>query len=134
MRREGMPKRVRCDTLWNGGFTDGVANLAGHGVIVEVVAGDLSGAWVGAERCGGEDVLPAPLSGGIGPFSLQGLRHVDVARADGEVLEVFFAEPVEVLLEALFEGSGQGWLGKRRGGETPPQRPGARRASHGWAW
>jgi hypothetical protein len=33
---------------------------------------------------------------------------VDVARADDEVLEVFFAEAVKVLLEALFEGSGQG--------------------------
>jgi hypothetical protein len=39
---------------------------------VEVVAGDFTGAGVGAEGCGGEDVLPAPLAGGIGPFPLEG--------------------------------------------------------------
>lgn len=74
---------------------------------MEVVAGDPSGARVGAEGRGGKDVLPAPLTGGVGPFPLQGFRHVDVARADDEVLEVLFAEAVEVLLEALFDGSWQ---------------------------
>ena len=99
---------MRGDALGDAGFADGIANLAGHGVVVKVVAGDSSGARVGAERRGGKDVLPAPLARGVGPFPLQGLRQVDVARADGEVLEVFFAQPAEVLLEALFEGSGQG--------------------------
>ena len=45
---KGVPEGVRSDALGDGGFADGIANLTGHGVVVEVVAGDLSGAWVGA--------------------------------------------------------------------------------------
>jgi hypothetical protein len=44
-----VPKGVRCDALGDGGFADGIANLAGHGVVVQVVAGYFPSAWVGAE-------------------------------------------------------------------------------------
>ena len=108
MRGERMPHRVACGALGDGGFADRVLELPLHGGFVEVVTGDAARAWMGTEGGGSEKVLPAPLAAGVRPFAQQGFRHVDVARADDEVLEVFFAEAVEVLLEVLFEGSGQG--------------------------
>ena len=39
-----MSEGVRGDALGDAGFADGIANLAGHGVVVKVVAGDSSGA------------------------------------------------------------------------------------------
>ena len=108
MRGERMPHRVACGALGDGGFADRVLELPLHGGFVEVVTGDAARAWMGTEGGGSEKVLPNPLAGGVGPFPQQGFRHVDVARAADEVLEVFFAEAVKVLLEALFEGSGQG--------------------------
>ena len=107
MRREGMAHRVASGAFRNPGLADCILDLALHGGFVQVVAGDPAGARMRAEGGGCENVLPAPLAGGVGPFPLQGFRHVDVARADDEVLEVLFAEAVEVLLEALFDGSWQ---------------------------
>ena len=102
-----MAKSVRCDALWDGGFPRGIADLAGHGVVVQVVAGDPSGARMRAEGGGGEDVLPGPLAAGIRPFAQQGFRHVDVTRADSKVLKVLFAEECEVFLEPLLQGHWQ---------------------------
>ncbi len=41
-----MAKSVGCDAFGNGGFPRGIADLAGHGVVVQVVAGDPTGARV----------------------------------------------------------------------------------------
>lgn len=60
-----------------------------------------------AEGGGCEQVLPTPLTGCVWPFAHQRFGHVNVPRADREVLEVFFAEAVEVLLEPLLKGDRQ---------------------------
>ena len=60
---ERVPKSARCDALGDGGFADGIANLAGHGVAVQVVVGYFSGAWVGAEGgCGEAIVARTPIN------------------------------------------------------------------------
>ena len=46
---------------------------------MEVVAGDFTGAGVGAERGGGEEVLPAPLAPGVRPFGLRAVRSFTAA-------------------------------------------------------
>jgi hypothetical protein len=52
VRRERMPKSVGGNAFGDTRFADGFADLARHGIIVEVVAGDFSGPWVRAEGCG----------------------------------------------------------------------------------
>ena len=44
-----MPEGVACDAFWDSAFVGSDADLTGHGVVVDVVAGDPSGAWVRAE-------------------------------------------------------------------------------------
>ena len=39
------------------------------------------------------------------PFPQQRFRHVDVARADGEVLEMFVTEPGQMLRESLLQAA-----------------------------
>jgi len=92
MRRERMAHRVASGAFGNPCLADCILELALHGGFVQVVAGDPSGAWMRTEGGGGEEVLPTPLARGLGPFAQQGFRHVNVARADREVLEMFFAE------------------------------------------
>ena len=48
-RREGMAHRVATGWLGNVGFADGVSELPLHGCLMEVMAGDPSGAGMRAE-------------------------------------------------------------------------------------
>ena len=89
------------------GFPCGIANLAGHGVVVKVVTCDPTGARVRAEGGGWEKVLPTPLAAGVWPFAQQGFRHVDVTRADCEILEMLFAEASQMFREPLLQGDWQ---------------------------
>lgn len=59
---ERMAECVGCDAFGDGGFAHGIADLAGHGVFVEVVAENFPGGVMRAEGCGGKEVLPAPLA------------------------------------------------------------------------
>ena len=58
VRGERMPKSVGGDALGDPRLADGFPDLARHGIVVEVVAGDFSGAWVRAKGCGGKEILP----------------------------------------------------------------------------
>ena len=90
------------------GLADGVLELALHGGFMEVMAGDPSGPGMRAEGGGGEDVLPAPFPGCVGIFAGQRFRHVDLARADREILQVFFAGLGEVSLSRSSSAMGSG--------------------------
>lgn len=105
---ERMAQRVACGAFRNCGLADSILQLSLHGGFVQVVAGDSSRARMRTKSRGGEEVLPAPLAGCIGPFPHQRFRHVNVPRADSEVLKVFFAETGEVFLKPLLQGHGQG--------------------------
>ena len=105
MSRERMAQTMACGGLRDGCFSHGGIELPLHGCLMEVVAGDFSAAGMRAEGGGCEDVLPAPLPGCIRPFPQQQFRHVDVTRADGEVLEMFVTEPGQMLREPLLQGA-----------------------------
>ena len=60
-----------------------------------------------AEGGGWEQILPTPLAAGVGPFAQQGFRHVDVTRADSEVLQMFFAKTGQMFREPLLQGDWQ---------------------------
>ena len=110
MRRERMAHRVAGGAIWNPGLADCVFKLALHGGFVQVVAGDPSGARMGAEGGGCENVLKAPLAAGVWPFAQQGFRHMDVPRANGKVLKIFLTKAEEMLIEPRLQGYGQGVL------------------------
>ncbi len=74
---------------------------------VQVVAANGVGPGVSAARASGEDVLPAPVGGGIRVLARQGRREVDPAEAVGDVLIVEIADVVEVVLEPLTAGVGE---------------------------
>ena len=59
--RERMAHTVATGRLGDVGLADGVPELPLHGCLMQVMAGDLSGAGMRAEGGGGEEVLPAPL-------------------------------------------------------------------------
>ena len=50
--------------------------------------------------------LPAPLAASVRPFSLECFRHVDIARTDGEILEMFSMQQGEMGLESCLKGFG----------------------------
>ena len=52
-------ERVACGAFGDIGFADGVFELALHGGLVEVMAGDPTGVGMGAEGCGREDIYTA---------------------------------------------------------------------------
>ena len=72
-----MTERVAGGAFGDIGFAEGVLELALHGCLVQVMAGDPSGVGMRAEGRGGKDVLPCPFPGGVRPFAQQGLRHVE---------------------------------------------------------
>ena len=53
--REGVTQGVGCDPLRDTGFTDRITDLAGHGVVVLVVAGEFTAAWRRTEGGGGKE-------------------------------------------------------------------------------
>ncbi len=62
---------------------------------------------MGAEGGGREEELPAPLAGGVGVLAQQGFREMDIARADGQILQVFLAGGIKVISQCGFQGPGQ---------------------------
>ncbi len=75
----------------NAAFEHGGAKLARHGILMQVITGNAAGAGMGAKGGGCKDILPRPLVGGIRVFAQQGLRYVDITRADSKILKVLFA-------------------------------------------
>ena len=73
---------------------------------MKVVSGDFSGAGMRAEGGGRKEVLPAPLAASVRPFPLECFRHVDIARTDGQILEMSFTQMGEVRLESCLKGFG----------------------------
>ena len=60
MGRKRMAHRVASGALGDGCFSDGILELALQREFMEVVPGDATGAWMRAERGGGEkDILVA---------------------------------------------------------------------------
>ena len=102
-RSERVAERMTGGPLGDIGLGDGVLELALHGCLMEVMAGDASGLWVWTEGGGGEDVLPRPFAGSTGPFAQQGFRHVDLTGTNGQILEVFAPGLSEMVLEAFFK-------------------------------
>jgi hypothetical protein len=98
-----MAHRVRSDALGDPRLADGFPDLARHGIIVKVVAGDFSSSWVRTQGCGGKDVLPAPLTGSVGVFPDQRLPHVDIPGAHDKIGEVLVLQCYEVLIETFFQ-------------------------------
>lgn len=80
---EGVPEGVTGDTFRYGGLPHGVLELASHGVLVQVIAGELPGSGVCAEGCGGKYPLPGPFAGRVGVFSGKGFGDMDIARTGG---------------------------------------------------
>ena len=70
------------DAFGSASLGDGVAELAGHGIVVEVMACELVGAGVRTKSGGGEEPLPAPLTGDIRPFAQEGLGHMGMGGTD----------------------------------------------------
>lgn len=66
---EGVAQCMAGDALVEIGFANRLAELAGHGVIVEVIAGVFAGLWLGAEPSGGEQPLPRPLARCVGKLA-----------------------------------------------------------------
>ena len=92
MGGKAVAEGMRGDSLGDSRFAHALAQLAGHGVVMEMVSGDFSGAWVRAEGGGRKEVLPAPLPASVRPFALERFRHMDIARTYGEILEMFFMQ------------------------------------------
>lgn len=69
MGRKRMAHRVASGALGDGCFSDGILELALQREFMEVVPGDATGARMWTERGRGEEILPWPLAGGIGPFA-----------------------------------------------------------------
>ena len=88
-------------------FQRGLVELARHGILMQVVTGDAACAGMGAEGGGRKDVLPRPLAGSMRVFAPQRLGHVNVTRADSEILEVFLVGGSEIGVKARFQGPGQ---------------------------
>ena len=80
--------------------------MPGHRILVKVVSGHPSGAGMGAEGGGGEQELPAPLAGGVGVFAQQGFGEMNIARADGQILQVFLAGGIKMIAQGRFQGPG----------------------------
>jgi len=104
---EGMPEGVASDAFVEIGLADGIAVLAGHGIVVEMVSGVFAGSGMGAKRCCREEPVPGPLARSIGKFAEEGFRDMAVGCAGGEVLIETGAEIGEVLLETAFKGAWQ---------------------------
>ena len=85
-----MAQGVRSDAFGDPRLANSLADLACHGIIVEVVTGDFPGAWVRAEGCRGKEVLPAPLTGSVGVFPDQRLPHVNIPGTHDKIGEVLF--------------------------------------------
>lgn len=88
---KGVAEGVGGDAFGDSGFAGGLADLPGHGVFMEVEAGDFGGGGVGGEDGGGEEPLPEPVVAGARGVA-EGLGgQMDVAGTCGGVLEVFLA-------------------------------------------
>jgi hypothetical protein len=61
-----MAHRVRSDALGDTCFANRFSDLACHRVVVQMVTGEFTGAWVRAKGCGRENELPTPLFQGVG--------------------------------------------------------------------
>jgi len=72
-----------------------------------MVAANGLGSGVGASGAGGKDVLPAPVGGGVGVLSVEGLGEMNLAEPVGDVLFVEFSDVDEVVPESLVAGIGQ---------------------------
>ena len=107
MSRERMAQTMACGGLRDGCFSHGGFELPLHGCLMEVVAGDFSGAGMWAEGGGCEEVLPAPLPSGIGVFAGQRFRQMDLASTHYKILFVLFLGCGQVCFEALLKGHGQ---------------------------
>lgn len=57
MGGKAVAEGMRGDSLGDSRFAHALAQLAGHGVVMEMVSGDFSGAWVRAEGGGRKEVL-----------------------------------------------------------------------------
>ena len=66
----------------------GAADRLLQAAFVHVVAANGVAAGVDREPFGGEDILPAPLGGGMGIFAAQGVGQIDCAMTLGQVLVV----------------------------------------------
>ena len=81
-----VPKRMCADSFCQPGFAssrlDGFINDTG----INMVATSNTASRVYGKRTGGENVLPAPFSGGIGVFSSQGIGHLNFAIPIGQII------------------------------------------------
>ena len=68
MSGEAVSECMGCDALGDTRFANRFSDLACHRVVVEMIAGDFTGARVRAKGCGGKHELPAPLTGGARVF------------------------------------------------------------------
>ena len=113
--RERMAHRMGGGALRDAGFADRLAKLPGLGIIVQVVAGEISGPEMRAQRCGRVVPLPCPFAAGIRGFPPEGV----LTGTTGWILEVLFPGSLQMLLEAGFHlrcGDSAELAGSRGGG------------------
>ena len=107
MRGKRMSEGMAGDAFVEIGLAHGLAELAGHGVVVEVVFCEFAGSGVSAQSSGWKQPVPRPLAGGVGKFTEERFRDVHIRGAGGEILIEALAECGEVILEAAFDGPRQ---------------------------
>jgi hypothetical protein len=77
---------VATGILGNSGLADSLLDGVLKVVLKEVMTADHAGTRVSGAFGGGEDVLPAPLFGGVGVLAFEGVGKIDGAVALREVL------------------------------------------------
>jgi hypothetical protein len=98
-----MSQGVKGGALVYFGRIGGSFELSLPRIFVQVMAGNFSGPWMGADFCGGKKVLPAEFSRSVAEFAAQRFRHMHLALADGEVLFVLSFQFFEMTLKLGFQ-------------------------------
>ncbi len=101
---EGVAEGMAAHVLVDVGVSDCLFDRTVDDRVVQMVATDDASSRILAAGAGREDVLPAPVGGGIGVLSAKGFGEVDLAEALFEVLFVELLDVEEVVLESLAAG------------------------------
>jgi hypothetical protein len=109
---EEMGSEAVAESMAAGGFGDpSGSNGRGDGplqrVLVDVVASDLPGTWIGGAAFRGEDILPAPLTSRAWVLSLERVREVDGAEAVAQIGVMKGSDTLEVSIQGIDERFGQ---------------------------
>ena len=98
MGRKRVPKRMTTRRLGDLSLSDSGLHRPLQDLFVDVMPPDDAHPWVPRGLDGREDLLPRPLTTGMGVFALQRIRQVDVPNARLEIMLMQLFDVVEMLL------------------------------------